>query len=181
MFPKSKHQHNVGCGSEGSDSDIRGYRKMSNKSEGPVVISEFLSDSSRVVTLQRTTVAAKELTLHPPVVITIVKPNKKERPVHYIIFVWPFYLGKKQEKEDARPTHPIWSPALMGLLEKKAILGKRRSWCMVNTLTAITLGSHRWLMKRPILPKSLASIQCTSPTCTKRWPKTTSEIKLRSH
>lgn len=49
-------------------------------------------------------------------------------------------------------THPICSPALMGLLEKKAILGKRWSWCTVKTLTAIRLGSHIWLMKRPMLP-----------------------------
>lgn len=92
-----------------------------------------------------------------------------------IIFTLYFIVKFSTEQDTAEvcfcTTHPIWSPALMGLLEKKAIRGKRRSWCMVNTLTASRLGSHRWLMKRPMLPKSLASMQCTSPTWTRWWHK----------
>lgn len=119
--------------------------------------------NSRVTTLHRTTLAAEIFALHPPVMITIVKPGEEETQSHYRIIISTvcglrlFFLSS---------THPICSRALMNRLEKKAILGKRRSWCMVNTLTATRLGSHRWFMKRPMLPKSLASIQCMSPTCT---------------
>lgn len=97
---------------------------MSHKSKGPVVISEVLSDGSRVATLQRTTVAAEELTLHPPVVITIVKPIETERPVHYIIFVWALYLGKKQERADG------WQGllTLFGLQLWLACWRRRLSW-----------------------------------------------------
>lgn len=119
--------------------------------------------SSRVTTLHRTTLAAEILALHPPVVIAIIKPGEEETQSHYRIIIWTV-CGLRLPFLST--THPIWSWALMDLLEKKAILGKRRSWCMVNTLTTTRLGSHRWLMKRPMLPKSLASIQCTSPTCT---------------
>lgn len=97
---------------------------MSNKSKEPVIIGEVLSDSSRVATLQRTTVAAEELTLHPPVVITIVKPDETERAVHYIVFVWTLYLGKKQERADS------WRGllTLFGLQLWLACWRRRLSW-----------------------------------------------------
>lgn len=128
-------------------------KSLQNVSCQIVMVSLFLSASCWVSTCQRTTEAAEELALHPPVVIAIVKPDEEETPVHFSVSILKFYLnGRGTGRTYKRPAHPIWSPALMGLLEKKAILGKRRSWCMVNTLTAITLGSHKWLMKRPILP-----------------------------
>lgn len=101
--------------------------------------------SSWVTTLQRTTLAAEVLALHLPVMITIVKPEENpDRLPTETQEIWANAVYPS--------THPNWSPDLMGLLEKKAILGKRKSWCMVNTLTARMLGSHRWLMNRPMLP-----------------------------
>lgn len=64
-------------------------------------------------------------------------------------------------------TYPSSSPALISLLAKKQILGKRRSWCSMNTLTGLIFGSHRWLMKRLTLPYFLASMQNVSVSCHK--------------
>ena len=44
--------------------------------------------------------AAEELALHPPVVITIVKPGEEETPVHQIIFIQT--SPTEEEKEDGR-------------------------------------------------------------------------------
>lgn len=119
-------------------------KNSQNVSCQKVMVSLFLSASCCVSTLQRTTEAAEKLALHPPVVVAIVKPNQEETPVYFSVSIFKFDLnGRGTGRTYKRPAHPIWSPALMGLLEKKAILGKRRSWCMVNTLTAIALGSHK--------------------------------------
>lgn len=49
-------------------------------------------------------------------------------------------------------TYPSCSPASIRRVLKKAILGKRRSWCDMNTRTGTRLGSQWWLMKRLTLP-----------------------------
>lgn len=49
-------------------------------------------------------------------------------------------------------TYPNCSPASIRRVLKKAILGKRRSWCDMNTRTGTRLGSQWWLMKRLTFP-----------------------------
>lgn len=48
--------------------------------------------------------------------------------------------------------HPSSSPVRMSRELKKAMRGNRRSWCSIKTRTGMMLGSHRWLMKRLMLP-----------------------------
>lgn len=48
--------------------------------------------------------------------------------------------------------YPSSSPVMMFSLAKKAMCGKRRSWCVVNTRQANKLGSHMWLRKRLMFP-----------------------------
>ena len=48
--------------------------------------------------------------------------------------------------------HPSSSPVRMSRELKKAMRGNRRSWCSMKTRTGMMLGSHRWLMKRLMLP-----------------------------
>lgn len=50
-------------------------------------IDEFLSASGRLETLERPTLAAEVLALHPPVVIAVVKPSEEKAPVYHIIFI----------------------------------------------------------------------------------------------
>lgn len=49
-------------------------------------------------------------------------------------------------------TYPSCSPASISRALKKAIRGKRRSWCDMKTRTGTRLGSQWWLMKRLTLP-----------------------------
>jgi len=49
-------------------------------------------------------------------------------------------------------THPSSSSTSISRFAKKAIRGKCRSWCSMNTRTGSKFGTHMWLMKRAILP-----------------------------
>lgn len=78
-------------------------------------ISEFLSPTSWVATLERPTLAAEVLALHPPVVIAIVKPDEAETAVHHIIFIWTVYFRLSAEEEKRKAVglnDAIWKNAI---------------------------------------------------------------------
>lgn len=64
--------------------------------------------------------AAEELALHPPVVITIVKPGEEETPVHYIIFVLTFYLKVLFRNRNRKTVEEAYSPYLVSSFDGPA-------------------------------------------------------------
>lgn len=76
-----------------------------------------------------------------------IEPRGREQYIHKSIK----YSFRQYNNKQTR-SHPSSCPVKMSLELKKAMRGKRRSWCSMNTRTGMMLGSHRWFIKRLMLP-----------------------------
>lgn len=113
----------------------------------------------RVLALGRATFAAEQLAFDFPEVVAVVKSErgsqKKKKSFNRNLpnlFKPLQYRDADKDNMSKCWSYPSSSPALMFSLAKKAMCGKRRSWCVVNTRHANKLGSHMWLRKRLMFP-----------------------------
>lgn len=75
-------------------------------------------------TLQRTTDAAEELALHSPVVITIVKPDEEETPVHFSISNLKMYLNGRGRRNVQEANSPYLVSSFNGPVGEESYPGK---------------------------------------------------------
>lgn len=99
----------------------------------------------RVFALLRAALAGEVLALDVPEAVAVVEPADRQAAGQRT-------ASRRDGPKRRGAPHPSSCPLRMSRELKKAMRGKRRSWCSMKTRTGMRFGSHRWLMKRLMLP-----------------------------